>query len=155
MSAEHRTYDLDVSEALFRLAAECVRLLSEETKAFSSLDGVVAARGSRAEAGFPGHATETIIGHLETLTSAGAIRIAIRLDRTTDEQIAAAQDLLETRLGRSISLSDTVSVLLFDMTVEHASVAILQQLIGTPAPDRQSDAVAGRDGGSGEVLPIR
>ena len=155
MTTKRRTYKLDVSEPLFRLATECVHQFSNEIKMIATLDEVVAALAPRAAQGFPGHASDTMRGHLASLSSEGAIQLLLNLDPATDDLFELARALLSDRLETQIALADIISATLFDFSVERASAQILGRLLGEGNSLPPGDAPEPPHGYGGTVVPIR
>ena len=152
---DYRTYELDVSEPLFRLATECIHFVSNDLRTLATVGTIVAVRAARASEGFPGLAPEAVLGHLDTLATVGAIPVAIQIAPSTADHLEAARALLQARLERSTSLADAVSVLLFDLTVEHAATSMLDRILGDDTREETGDnrsptAVSGEN-----VVPIR
>lgn len=153
--ADRQSYELAISEPLFRLVTECIHHVSNDTKMLVRLDAVVASRAAQAAQGFPGQSIETMQGHLETLTTHGDIRITFGAEPSTAAQLAAACTRLAERLDRTVELADTLSLLLFDLTVDRASALLLERMLDEEARPRPTDGRPSRSGSTGEVIPIR
>jgi hypothetical protein len=127
MGADSLGYTLDISEPLFRLTTESLRLHSNETKCYQTLENLVNSR-------VPGikqideEDAINIQQHLITLPTNGTIRIHLSITETSAENLERIQQLLETRLATEISVGDALSALLFDYVVEQKATRVIARL---------------------------
>ena len=126
MSGGSRQYAFDVSEHFFRLTTESVRIRSNETRKYQTLGTLVNARAgcaNRIE-----HDPAVLRSHLDKIPTGGDIRIYLRVKASSAGSLAEAQEMLAKRLGTSLSLGDTLSVLLFDYIVEQKAMDVVAKL---------------------------
>lgn len=128
MDAANSAYVFNVSEHLFRLMTEAVRLSSNETNRFTSLASVIGAHASVVRTGFQHHEIDTLRGHFATVPTGGDIRVDILLAACESQNLRQARRRLAARLGGSWSDADTVSALLFDYVVERKAWKLLGKL---------------------------
>lgn len=150
-----RGYALDVSEYLFRLTTESLRIHSNQTRRYQSLANLV---NSRATAGAAGaieqHDIETLRHHLEKVPTKGPIRIYLSISKTSAESLTEAKRRLEKHLGSALTVGDAISMLLFDYVVEQGAAKLMSK-IGIDEPTSPKSAGGrGRDEGE-KVVPIR
>lgn len=128
MSGEGRCqrYTLDVSEPLFRLATESVRLHSNETRRLHTLESLIRDRVRFLET-FD-HNPETVRMHLEAVASEGDIRIDLAVSSDTAESFEDAKEALKTLIGSDVSPADTLSIMLFDYMVEQKANKVRAKL---------------------------
>lgn len=155
MATERRCHGFDVSEMLFRLATECVHLHSNDEKQMATLGDVIVTRAARAADGFPGQESETLRGHLTTAPTAGKVRIDFEICANTDMLLATGQARLAERLGVPVSLCDTVSLLLFDFSVDRAAASMLDGLLGEERRKGGERPAGPKGDDDGKVVPIR
>lgn len=134
MGADSRGYTLDISEPLFRLTTESIRLHSNETRRYQTLDDLLNSR-------IPGISkideedTRNIKHHIITLRSSGPIRVQLCITESSAENLERIKNLLETKLMTEVSVSDTLSALLFDYVVEKRAARTIATL-GLDEPDQ-------------------
>ncbi|PBN42289.1 hypothetical protein [Sphingobium sp. D43FB] len=127
MGADSRGYTLDISEPLFRLTTESLRLHSNETKRYQTLEDLVNSRVPGIEK-IDDEDAKNLKQHLVTLPTDGAIRIHLSITETSAENLERIQQLLEKRLATDISVSDALSALLFDYLVEQKTARVIAKL---------------------------
>jgi hypothetical protein len=144
---------MDVSETLFRLTTESLRLHSNETRSFSTLARLVSARA--AAIGKLGHQdSDTIRSHLHAIPSNGDIRIHLDITQTSAGDLAEAKQHLGTMLGADMTLADTISILLFDYVAQQKADMILQKLGMDEAGDNRAEPTA-NESHEGNVIPFK
>jgi hypothetical protein len=148
MSGDSRgqRYALDVSEPLFRLATESVRLLSNDTRRLHTLDTLVSDRAAFVRN--LDHNPETMRKHLDAVPSEGEIRIEFAVSREIAASLEEAKNALKSLIGSDVSLADMLSIMLFDFVVEQKANKVRAKL----GLGKRSDPIApsslgrGRDG---------
>ncbi|WP_010339790.1 hypothetical protein [Sphingobium yanoikuyae] len=151
MSGDSRDYSFDVSEYLFRLTTESLRLLSNETQSFQSLTSLVEklAGPSAAEA-LAQHDVETLRQHLSKIPTEGPIRINMQIAKTSADNLIEAKRRLGEELGSDLTVADAISMLLFDYVVEKSASKLLTQMgIET------SNGAGKRAVDTGKVVPLK
>lgn len=129
MSGDTRGYSLDVSEYLFRLTTESLRLLSNETKRYHSLTSLVnQLAGPGAADAIAQHDVETLRQHLSKIPTKGPIRIHLHITKTSADNLIEAKKRLAKELGSSLTVGDAISMLLFDFVVERSAAKLLSKL---------------------------
>ena len=137
MDAANSAYVFNVSEYLFRLMTEAVRLSSNEAGRFTSLACVIGGHASAVRDGFQHHDVDTLRGHFATIPTSGDIRVDVPLAACEMDDLCQARLHLTARLGGSWSDADAVSALLFDYVVERKTRELLDKLgIGEAASGR-------------------
>lgn len=139
MDAANSAYVFNVSEHLFRLMTEAVRLSSNETGRFTSVACVIGLHASAVRAGFQHHDIDTLRGHFATVPTGGDIRVDVTLAASDMDDLCQARRRLAAQLGGAWSDADAVSALLFDYVVELKT----RELLGKLGIDQ---AAAGRGG---------
>lgn len=151
MSGDSRDYSLDVSEYLFRLTTESLRLLSNETKSYQSLTSLVEKlAGPTAADALAQHDVETLRQHLSKIPTGGPIRIQLQIAKTSADNLAEANRRLAEDLGSSLTVADAISMLLFDYVVEKNATKLLSQMGIEPIDSARESA-----GESGKVVPLK
>ena len=148
-----RGYTLDVSEYLFRLTTESLRIHSNQTRRYQSLGNLVNARAGAAGA-IEQHDVETLRKHLEKVPTKGPIRIHLSITKTSAESLTEAKRRLEKHLGSALTVGDAISMLLFDYVVEQGTAKLLSKIgIDVQKPPKSARG-RGRDEGE-KVVRIR
>lgn len=127
MGADSRGYTLDISEHLFRLTTESLRLRSNETKSYQTLESLVDARAADVSR-IGDRDMTTLKEHLVTIPTKGNIRIELSISRTSAESLDQVTELLSKQLDAEITVGDALSVLLFDYVVEQKAARVLEKL---------------------------
>ena len=117
MSEGSRGYEFHISEALFFLMTECVRLHSNQMRRFQTLASLVNQRAA-AFCELDAHDAPTLHEHLAAVPTKGDIRIYLMLPTTTADTLVAAKHHASKMLGRTLTVGDALSILLFDYVVE-------------------------------------
>jgi hypothetical protein len=129
MSGDTRGYSLDVSEYLFRLTTESLRLLSNETKRYHSLTSMVnQLAGAGAADAIAQHDVETLRQHLSKIPTKGPIRIHLHITKTSADNLIEAKKRLAKELGSTLTVGDAISMLLFDFVVDQSASRLLSKL---------------------------
>lgn len=123
MAGDTRSYALDVSELLFRLASESLRLRSNETLRFETVASLVNARIpalplTRLDAA-------DVRAHFNVVESKGPIRIHLSIPRASADRLVEEKRRFANLLGMTLTMGDMLSILFFDFVAEHHSKRIL------------------------------
>lgn len=127
MSGDSRGYALNISEHLFHLTTESLRLHSNETKRYQTLASLVNARAAHS-CKMEEHDPETIRDHLVTIPTKGDIRIYLSISRSSADSLVEAKKRLGDQLGSNLTVGDALSILLFDYVVERKATRVLERL---------------------------
>ena len=145
---------LDISEHLFNLTTESLRLRSNETKRYQTLESLLSER-----IGLPcvleDHAPETIREHLSAIPTTGDIRIDLTITKSSADSLDAVKQLISDGLGSEITLGDTLSVMLFHYVVGQKAARVLQRIGLDCSHDRTGMAAASKDATADNVVPLR
>lgn len=139
MSAEPEGYTLDISEHLFRLTTESLRLRSNQTLRYQTLASLVNERAAEA-LGIEGHDCATLRDHLVTIPTQGNIRIDLSISRTSARSLEEVKSRLEKYLCANLTLGDALSILLFDYIVEQKAGRLIEKLGFDDGRDSSRDA---------------
>ncbi len=149
MTGDTRGYSLDVSEYLFRLTTESLRLLSNETKRYHSLTSMVnQLAGPGAAEAIAQHDVETLRQHLSKIPTKGPIRIHLHITKTSADNLIEAKKRLAKELGSSLTVGDAISMLLFDFVVDQSAAKLFSKLgvdEASQSCDRPSDGLEKTD----------
>src|SRR3546814_11694183 len=100
-AADSRDITLNISEPLFRLTTEGIRLHSNETLHHQTLPNMIDPRSSRTEK-IGSHDTRTLKAHLTSITSAGTFRIRINIYRTQQKHLYTGKDFLRDQINTTL-----------------------------------------------------
>ncbi|MDF0490474.1 hypothetical protein PX554_20290 [Sphingomonas sp. H39-1-10] len=120
MTGRTRAYALDISEHLFLLTTEGIRLRSNETRRYQTLAKLVTDR-LQVE---PRLGVEDLVSlreHLEATPTKGGIRIHLNISRTSANSLIDVKKRLAQELGGDLTVGDALSILLFDYIAERAT----------------------------------
>ncbi|KEQ54740.1 hypothetical protein [Sphingobium chlorophenolicum] len=155
MSGDSRDYSLDISEYLFRLTTESLRLLSNETKCYQSLASMVDKLAeSRVSHALAQHDLETLREHLSKIPTNGSIRIHLKITKTSADNLLEAKQRLSEELCSDLTVADAISMLLFNYVVEQSASKLLSKM-GIEGAGESSVAVENQPGDSGNVVPLK
>lgn len=145
---------LEISEHLFNLTTESLRLRSNETKRYQTLESLLSDR-----MGLPcvleDHAPETIRQHLSAIPTTGDIRIDLTITKSSADSLDAVKQLISDGLGSEITLGDTLSVMLFHYVVGQKTARVLQRIGLECSHDSPGIPAASKDTTAGNVVPLR
>ncbi|HEX7855098.1 MAG TPA: hypothetical protein VF503_15520 [Sphingobium sp.] len=127
MAGDSRSYTLDISEHLFRLTTESLRLHSNETGRYETLASLVQERLCVADP-LDDHHSETIRDHLSVITTNGEIRVTFNVPSSSADILAAANERFAKALGSNITVADTLSILLFHYAVSQKAMVVLKRI---------------------------
>lgn len=125
--ADSSGYTLDISEHLFRLTTESLRLRSNEMQSYQTLDNLVDARTADISR-LGDRDIATLKEHLVTIPTQGNIRIELTISKTSASGLDQVKDLLSRELQENLTVGDALSVLLFDYVVEQKTARVLETL---------------------------
>jgi hypothetical protein len=141
--AQSYEFGVDVSEHLFKLATESLRLYSNQTGEFQTLGKLVDARSAGA-ASLDSHDASTLQEHLAVIPTAGAVKVELDISNRSLDYLEATRAELSIRLGAKLTFGDALSLLLFDYVVDRKSQRLLDLLeIDHRAPRQPTDNFMG------------
>lgn len=153
MSAETRNFVLDISTDLFQLSTESLRLHSNETRRYETLESLVNSRAASSSYKNE-HKPDTLRKHLCAVQTAGDIRISLNIQETSAESLDEVRKVLGQALGSDITVGDALSVLLFDYLAEKKACQLLSR-IGLGNSNQNGGESPMNDTQAGNVTPIR
>lgn len=128
MTGGSRRYVLDISESLFHLTTETVRLHSNETGRHQTLASFVNRTIASGCCPLDDHPAATLRDHLAAVPTKGDIRISLKITEANAESLSNVRDRIGETLGASVSVADTLSLLLFRYVAERNAELILQRI---------------------------
>lgn len=137
MTGGSRSYALDISEHLFHLTTESLRLHSNETKRYASLASLVSQR-LLAPSSIDDHKPETIREHLSAIPTKGDIRVYLSITKSSADNLSEVKRRLGETLGSDVTVGDTLSVMLFHYVVDQKAARVLERLGLCDSEDSQS-----------------
>jgi hypothetical protein len=146
MSAETRSYTLDVSDYLFMLTTECIRRHSNNTKRYQTLASLV---NEFAPAGVPleHYSADDLREHLRLVPTKGAERIYLTVSTKSADSLIELKRALVERLETSLTVADALSVLLFAFLAESTVAKVVGKFAGDEPSDMSDErSRSGRDG---------
>lgn len=126
------TIRMGVSEYLFRLATEAVRLYSNKVGAISSLDETVNGTADRVRTIVPDYGTAAIEEHFRIIPTEGSWPFSVTILDSNAPSYEAAAELLANALSKRTDVIDAVSLALYDLIAEQ-EVAQLAAKVGISA----------------------
>jgi hypothetical protein len=127
MSADTRSYALDISTVLFQLSTESLRLHSNETQRYETLESLIDSRLTSSSYKDE-HKAATLRKHLGAVPTAGHVRIHLNILTTSATSLDEACACLALRLGSEVTVGDALSVLLFDYVAEKKAAEVLNRI---------------------------
>lgn len=125
--ADSPDYTLDISEHLFCLITESLRLRSNETRSYQTLECLLEARnGSLAR--IRNRDMTTLKEHLVAIPTQGDIRVELHISQTSADCLEEVRDLLSKEMDTDLTVGDALSVLLFDYMSELIAARVLERL---------------------------
>ncbi|WP_162928307.1 hypothetical protein [Sphingopyxis terrae] len=128
MTGSSCSYVLDISEPLFYLTTETLRLHSNQTKRYQTLTTFMSKLILDGRCPLEDHPPATIRDHLTAVPSGGGIRIRFRISQSNADALSNVKERLGILLGSRLSDADTVSILLFDYVATRNAERILRRL---------------------------
>lgn len=135
-------YTLDISEHLFRLTTEGLRLRSNETQSYQTLANLLDARCVCATH-ISTRPISTLKEHLVTIPSAGNIRIELSLSQRSTDCLDEVKEFLSREFGEDMTVADALSVLLFEYVIEQTDARVLGALDIEDILPHQSEVIYG------------
>lgn len=126
-STDPRSCCLRISEDLFRLTTESLRLHSNATFAHQTLAALIDFR-SQEEVRIHDYDLATLGEHLRIVPGLGEIALELELAPQSLIGLLALQASFSENLGAPLDLEDALSLLLFDYVAERKANKILQVL---------------------------
>lgn len=154
MTGEPCSLELDVSEHLFKLTTESVRLRSNQTKSHGTLADLVTDRVDSPKK-LDDQSPETIREHLSAIPTNGDIRINLLITKSSADGLAELKRRMAEKLGSSLSLGDAISIILFNYIAEQKAADIMQRLGLDEMEQSQAEAPADANSGGDNVIPLR
>lgn len=127
MKAEAREYVLEISEPLFRLTTESVRLRSNHTRSHETLSSLLLHLASM-ERDVAGHDADVLRQHLKLIPAAGDIAVLLTLPSFCVDRLAGIGTSLAKLIGEQLTRGEILSLLLFDYVVERKAIQVLDAL---------------------------
>ncbi len=147
-----KSYRLDASTYLFRLATESVRLFSNREGQFATISQVVEARAGVASEIPANYKPDELKKHLKIIPTDGEIPVILEILPTAGDDVEHAIPAISKALSESISFASAISIMLFDYVVEENKTEVLTKLGLTVAEAREySSLLRGRND---NVVPI-
>lgn len=132
MPADAQNYALEMSEPLFRLTTESIRLRSNETRSYESLSSLTLHLAGT-DRDMATHDTDVLRQHLNLIPATGNIAVLMALPARYVDRLGAIRTSLEKRVGHRLTSEDSLSLLLFDYVVEQKAARVLDTLgLGRP-----------------------
>lgn len=153
MSADTRNYVLDISTDLFQLSTESLRLRSNETLKYETLESLIDCRAG-SNSFKTEHQPETLRKHLCAVPTAGQVRIHLNILTTSAASLDDACASLSQRLGSAVTVGDALSVMLFDYVAEKKAAQLLNR-IGLNEIVHSGGNPSASAGASENVIPFR
>lgn len=127
MTADVRDFPLEISEPLFRLTTESIRLRSNETRTHESLSSLTL-HVVGTDRDMAAHDTDVMRQHLKLIPASGDIALLLALPQTCIDRLGGVRTSLEKRVGYRLASEDTLSLLLFNYVVEQKAARVLDTL---------------------------
>ena len=128
MPSMKKTYRLDASTYLFRLATESVRLFSNREGRFATISQVVESRSGTAKYIPDQYQSSELRKHLSIIPTDGEVPIILEILNTAGDEVECAIPAISEALSESISFASAISVMLFDYVVEENKTEVLTKL---------------------------
>ena len=118
-----------VSEYLFRLATEAVRLYSNKVGSISSLDETVNGIATRVPTIVPEYGTAAVKEHFRIIPTEGSWPFSVTILDSNAPSYESAAEMLAAALSKRVGAIDAVSLALYDLIAEQ-EVAQLAAKVG-------------------------
>jgi len=151
MTDGSRSFVLDISEHLFHLTTETVRLHSNETRRYQSLERLLIEILVEGRSPLDDHPAATIKDHLAAVPTIGDIRIRLRMPMPHRDILSELTEALAASLGSPLSVADTVSVLLLQYAAGKATDRIMARL----KLDHVQEGQVGPQSAGDNVVPLK
>ena len=120
-----------VSQYLFRLATESVRLYSNKVGALSTLDDTVNGIADRALTIVPEYGSAAVQEHFRIIPTEGSNTLSITILESNAPSYAMAAEMIASVMSQRMGVIDAVSLALYDLVAEQ-EVAQLAAKLGIP-----------------------
>lgn len=127
MPGTSRSYALSISEELFKLSTESVRLHSNDTLRYQTLAQLLMKRLGQ-DAAADGHDPALLRDYLDKLPTRGSVRIHLNISRTSADSLVDIKKRLSREIGNRLTVGDAVAILLYDYLVERSATRVLSKL---------------------------
>lgn len=151
--ATKRAFSLKVSDSLFRLVTESIRLFSNKHLRFANINDVVNERASESVFLHTNYRANSLTEHLRIIPTDGSIDIELTILETSASAIEGCVPTIEDMIGASVSFTSAVSLVLFDFIVEEARTEVMTKL-GLNAEDAAAFRAAAKRTET-NVIPFR
>ncbi|AXB80458.1 hypothetical protein [Novosphingobium sp. P6W] len=128
MAVDHQQIELNVSEFLFRLTTESLRVRSNEVLRPQTVDELVEHLLTSNEATTSQSQVAVIRDHLATIPSIGDVKLPVAFTSETASCLAKAKRSLSLRLEKPVSDAEAISVLMFEYIAAKKAISLLQKL---------------------------
>lgn len=112
-----------VSKWFWRMATEAIRIRSNETYRSEIFDDVVAEIALATPE--PKCATDLLRRHLEIIPSSGPIELTLHISEKAADNLAAVSHQIAHQLASTATVTDAISLLLYDFIATHHADKIL------------------------------
>lgn len=152
-STAQRNFNFKVSETMFRLVTESIRLFSNKHLRFASINDVMNDRAPEAATLYSNYRPNSLTEHLRIIPTDGDIGLDLTILEASASAIDGSVPALEELIGSSVSFASAVSLVLFDFIVEEARTEVMTKL-GLDAEDAAAFRAAAKRTDS-NVIPFR
>jgi hypothetical protein len=128
MAAEDQRFELKISEFLFRLTTESLRVRSNEILRLLSVGELVDHLLAQNDNDDAGSDAALLRDHLRTIPSNGAVALAMVLGDASASRLREMRRILSDRLKQPVSYADTISILMFEYIASKKAISVLQKL---------------------------
>jgi hypothetical protein len=154
MTGDRLSLSLDISEHLFKLTTESVRIRSNETQRYQTLESLIADR-----MGLPciltDHPPERAREHLSAVPTKGDIRIDLKITKSSADGLQSVKNTISEGLGSEISLGDTISLVLFHYIIGQKSLDVLRRVGLEDSHACGTEAATAAISSNENIVPIR
>lgn len=126
--ASERALHLNISESLFRLVTESIRLFSNKHLKCSNIGDVVNERAPAACSIGNNYRPTSLQEHLRIIPTDGEVELELTILETSATAIDGSIPDLEKLVGSSVSFTTAVSLVLFDFIVEENRTEVITKL---------------------------
>jgi hypothetical protein len=137
MALTERVLSFHVSEFLFRLTTESVRLFSNRHLRKATIEDVLNDRAAKANDIPFQYRPASLREHLRIIPTEGDVEFEIQILETSANAIGDSIPDLESMLGSSVSFASAVSLVLFDYIVDQNRTEFINKL-GLPPEEAEA-----------------
>lgn len=153
MTAGKSAFDLNISDAFFRLVTESIRLMSNKRRKIVSINDVVDDRSNNALDITTVYKPDSLREHLRIIPTDGDVGLTLEILDSSSKAIDGSIPDLEKAVGGSLSFAAAVSLVLFDFIVEENTTEVINKL-GLDVADAEAFRAAAKRTKT-NVFPIR